>query len=88
MFKWYSKLIPNKYNSVEEKQKKRVCKPVSEEIVKEALRFAENNLVWGYDHIIDIMKFQGYDVSVIIYNILDAHGIVSNPECRQHGDWL
>ena len=35
------------------------------------------------------MKYLGYDVCAsTIRNILDAHGIVPDPERRRRGDWL
>ena len=89
VMKWYSKLISNKYNSTGENQKKRGRKPVSEEIVKEILRLANSSHTWGYDRIAGVMKYLGYDVSATtIRNVLDAHGIVPNPERRRRGDWL
>ena len=87
--KWHSELISDKYNSVGENQKKRGRKPVNEEIVAEALRLANNNPSWGYDRIAGVMKYLGYDVCTsTIRNVLDAHGIVPDPERRRRGDWL
>jgi hypothetical protein len=87
--KWYSELISDKYNSVGANQKKRGRKPVNEVIVREILRLAESNLSWGYDRITGVMKYLGYDVSATtVRNILDAHGIVPDPERRRRGDWL
>ena len=35
------------------------------------------------------MKYLGYDVCAsTIRNILDAHGIIPDPERRRRGDWL
>ena len=35
------------------------------------------------------MKYLGYDVSATtVRNVLDAHGIVPDPERRRRGDWL
>ena len=57
-------------------------------IIDETLRLAENNSSWGYDRIAGVMKYLGYEVSVsTIRNILDAHGIVPDPERRFRGDW-
>ena len=87
--KWYSELISNKYNSTSENQKKRGRKPVSEEIVAEILRLTNSNPTWGYDRIAGVMKYLGYDVSATtVRNVLDAHGIVPDPERRRRGDWL
>ena len=61
----------------------------SEEIVKEVLRLANSNPTWGYDRIAGVMKYLGYDVSATtVRNVLDAHGIVPDPERRRRGDWL
>ena len=89
VMKWYSELISDKYNSVGANQKKRGRKPVNEEIVREILRLAESNPSWGYDRIAGVMKYLGYDVSATtVRNVLDAHGIVPDPERRRRGDWL
>ena len=89
ILKWYSELISNKYNSVGINQKKRGRKPVNAEIVSEVLRLANNNPSWGYDRIAGVMKYLGYDVCAsTVRNILDAHGIVPDPERRRRGDWL
>ncbi|MBO7327241.1 MAG: integrase core domain-containing protein [Lentisphaeria bacterium] len=88
VFKWYSELISKKYDSTGENQKKRGRKPISNEIVAEALRLANNNPSWGYDRIAGVMKYLGYDVSVsTVRNVLNAHGIVPDPERRRCGDW-
>ena len=35
------------------------------------------------------MKHLGYDVSATaVRNVLDVHGIVTDPERRRRGDWL
>ena len=35
------------------------------------------------------MKYLGYDVSAsTVRNVLDAHGIVPDPERRRRGNWL
>ena len=88
IMKWYSELISDKYNSVGANQKKRGRKPVNEEIVAEILRLVNNNPSWGYDRIAGVMKYLGYDVSVsTVRNVLNAHGIVPDPERRLRGDW-
>ena len=56
VFKWYSELISKKYDSTGENQKKRGRKPISDEIVAEALRLANNNPSWGYDRIAGVMS--------------------------------
>ena len=89
ILKWYSELIANKYNSTGKNQKKRGRKPVIEEIVAEILRLANNNPAWGYERIAGVMKYLGYDVSAsTVRNVLDAHGIVPDPERRRRGNWL
>lgn len=88
VLKWYSELISDKYNSTGKNQKKRGRKPVSPEIVAEVIRLAEHNPTWEYDRIAGVMKYLGYDVSVsTVRNVLNAHGIVSDPERRLRGDW-
>ena len=85
---WYNQLVGAKYDSTGANQKKRGRKPISQEIVEEVLRLAERNPDWGYDRIVGTMRYLGYDVSAsTVRNILDAHGIVPDPERKQHGDW-
>ena len=57
--------------------------------IKPILRLANKNPSWGYDRIAGVMKYLGYDVSATtVRNVLDAHGIVPDPERRRRGDWL
>ena len=89
VLKWYSALISDNYNSSGENQKKRGRKPISEEIVKEILRLTNSNPTWGYDRITGVIKYLGCDVSATtVRNVLDAHGIVPDPERKRRGDWL
>ena len=82
--KWYSELISNKYNSTGENQKKRGRKQISKKIVDEIIRLANSNPTWGYDRIAGVMKYLDYDVSATtVRNVLDAHGIVPDPERRR-----
>lgn len=88
VFKWYSELISKKYDSTDENQKKRGRKPICDEIVAEALRLANNNPSWGYDRIAGVIRYLSYDVSVTtVRNVLNAHGIIPDPERRRRGDW-
>ncbi len=88
--KWYRELIAEKYDSTRNpNQKKRGRKPVSPEIVEKVLYFAEQNPDWGYERIAGTMRYLGYDVCAsTVRNILNAHGIVPDPERRLRGDWL
>ena len=89
ILKWYSELIAKKYNSTGVNQKKRGRKPITTGVVEEVLRLANNNPTWGYDRIAGVMKYLGYDISAsTVRNVLDAHGIVPDPERRKRGDWL
>lgn len=85
---WYNALVGAKYNSVKDGQKKRGRKPITPEIVEKVLQLAKSNPDWGYDHIAGTMKYLGYDVSATtVRHILEAHGIVPDPEQRLRGDW-
>ena len=87
-FHFSQNLISKKYDSTGENQKKRGRKPISDEIVAEALRLANNNPSWGYDRIAGVMRYLGYDVSVTtVRNVLNAHGIIPDPERRRRGNW-
>ena len=86
--KWYSDLVGAKYNSVNDGQKKRGRKPVSPEIVERVLQLAKSNPDWGYEHIAGTMRYLGYNVSATtIRHILEANGIVPDPDRRLRGDW-
>ena len=86
--KWYSDLVEAKYNSVNEGQKKRGRKPISPEIVEKVLQLAKSNPDWGYEHIAGTMRYLGYNVSATtIRHILEANGIIPDPERRLRGDW-
>ena len=75
-------------NSVNEGQKKRGRKPISPEIVEKVLHLAKSNPDWGYEHIAGTMRYLGYNVSATtIRHILEANGIVPDPERRLRGDW-
>ena len=86
---WYNALVGAKYDSTKSPdQKKRGRKPISPEIVDEALKLAKNNPDWGYDRIASTMNYLGYNVSATtIRHILEDHGIVPDPERRLRGDW-
>ncbi len=90
LYNWYPALIGDKYNSTKTpNQKKRGRKPVSQEIIDEVLLLAEHNPDWGYDRIAGTMRYLGYDVCAsTVRNILNAHGIIPDPERRLRGDWL
>jgi len=86
---WYNTLVGAKYDSTQSpNQKRRGRKPISKEIVDEVLLLSQRNPDWGYDRIAGTMKYLGYDVCAsTIKHILDAHGIVPDPERRKRGDW-
>ncbi len=90
LYNWTSALIGDKYDSTKTpNQKKRGRKPVSQEIIDEVLLLAEHNPDWGYDRIAGTMRYLGYDVCAsTVRNILNAHGIIPDPERRLRGDWL
>ena len=53
-----------------------------------ARELAKNNPDWGYEHIAGTMRYLGYNVSATtIRHILEANGIVPDPERRLRGDW-
>ncbi len=87
--KWYRELIAEKYDSTRNpNQKKRGRKLISPEIVEKVLFFAKRNQDWGYERTAGTMRYLGYDVCAsTVRNILNAHGIVPDPERRTRGDW-
>ena len=58
------------------------------EIVERVLQLAKSNPDWGYEHIAGTMRYLGYNVSATtIRHILEANGIIPDPERRLRGDW-
>jgi transposase InsO family protein len=61
---------------------------VKTEIVDLVLRFARENLSWGYDRIQGALANLGHDVSdQTIGNILKEHGIEPAPDRKQQTSW-
>ena len=87
---WYNSLVGAKYDSTKSpNQKKRGRKPISQEIVDEVLKLAQNNPDWGYDRIAGTMQYLGYDVCAsTVRHILDDHGIVPDPGNVKDGAWI
>ncbi|MDQ8196191.1 hypothetical protein QEH59_17285 [Coraliomargarita sp. SDUM461004] len=83
---WHRKLIALKYTG------KRVVKTDRQErmeVVRElCVKFAEENLGWGYGRIQGALSNLGYKVSMTtVGNILRAKGIIPSPERGKQSNW-
>ena len=59
-----------------------------QEVVDLVLKFARENLTWGYDRIADALANIGHDISnQTVGNILKAHGIEPAPDRKRQMTW-
>ncbi|MBP90219.1 MAG: hypothetical protein CMJ64_26510 [Planctomycetaceae bacterium] len=87
ILRWHRTLVAQKWDYSERRQK--VGRPpVSQEIVDLVLRFARENVSWGYDRIQGALANQNHDVcDQTIGNILKKHGIEPAPERKRQTSW-
>ena len=87
ILRWHRTLVAQKWNYTE--RRKSVGRPcVKTEIVDLVLRFARENLSWGYDRIQGALSNLGHDVSdQTIGNILKGHGIEPAPNRKRQTSW-
>ncbi len=87
ILRWHRTLVAQKWNYTE--RRKSVGRPcVKTEIVDLVLRFALENLSWGYDRIQGALSNLGHDVSdQTIGNILKGHGIEPAPNRKRQTSW-
>ena len=84
---WHRTLVAQKWDYSE--RRKSAGRPrVTKEVVDLVLRFARENLSWGYDRIQGALSNLGHDVSdQSIGNILKEHGIELAPDRKRTGSW-
>ncbi len=87
ILRWHRKLVAQKWNYSE--RRKSVGRPcVEKKIVDLVLRFARENLTWGYDRIQGALANLGHKISdQTVGNILKEHGIEPAPERKRQTTW-
>jgi transposase InsO family protein len=87
ILRWHRTLVARKWDFSHRRQ--RVGRPpVSQEIVELVLRFARENVTWGYDRIQGALANLNHQVSdQTIGNILKEHGIEPAPDRKRHTSW-
>ena len=87
ILRWHRQLVAQKWDY--SNQRKSAGRPrVSQEIVELALRFARENVSWGYDRIQGALANLGHKISdQTVGNILNDHGIEPAPERKRQTTW-
>ena len=87
ILRWHRTLVAQKWDYTERRQK--VGRPpVSQEIVELVLRFARENVTWGYDHTQGALANLGHEVSdQTVGNILKEHGVEPAGERKRQTTW-
>ena len=87
ILRWHRTLVAKKWNYSE----RRKCvgrPPVSQEIVDLVVRFAQENVTWGYDKIQGALANLGHTISdQTVGNILKEHGIEPAPVRKCQTTW-
>lgn len=87
ILRWHRQLVAQKWN-YSERRKKIGRPPISQEVIKLILRMAQENPIWGYDHIQGALANLGYEISdQSVGNILQKHGIEPAPTRKQQTTW-
>ena len=83
---WHRKLCAKKFDG---SAKRRPGRPrISKEIEKLIVRFAEENVGWGYDRVVGALSNLGHVVSdETVGNVLRRHGIPPAPERKKTTTW-
>jgi len=87
ILRWHRELVAKKWDHSE--KRKSVGRPrIRQIIVDLILRFAKENVAWGYDRIQGALANVGYYISdTTVTNVLKAHGIEPAPERQRTGSW-
>ena len=87
ILRWHRQLVARKWDYSE--HRKSVGRPCLEKkIVDLVLRFARENLTWGYDRIQGALANLGHKISdQTVGNILKEHGIERPPERKRRTTW-
>ncbi|MDY6894971.1 MAG: helix-turn-helix domain-containing protein [Thermotogota bacterium] len=87
IMKWFRELVAKKFDG--SANRKKTGRPrIDKEIEALILRFAQENLDWGYDRIVGALSNLGYKVSdQTVGNILKRNGIYPAPKRRKDNAW-
>ncbi len=87
ILRWHRTLVAQKWDYSDRRQS--VGRPrVDKEVVDLVLRFARENLTWGYDRIQGALANLGHKISdQTVGNILKEHGIERAPERKRQTTW-
>jgi putative transposase len=87
ILRWHRTLVAQKWDYSD--RRKSVGRPrVDKEVVDLVLRFARENLTWGYDRIQGALANLGHMISdQTVGNILKEHGIEPAPERKRQTTW-
>ena len=84
---WHRMLVAKKWD-YSERRKSVGRPPVAQEIVDLVVRFARENVTWGYDKIQGALANLGHKISdQTVGNILKQHGIEPAPERKCQTTW-
>ncbi len=87
ILRWHRMLVAEKWNHTD-KRKAAGRPPIAQEVVDLVLKFAKENLTWGYDRIADALANLGHEVSdQTVGNILKSHGVEPAPTRKRQTNW-
>jgi putative transposase len=87
ILRWHRILVAQKWNHAD-KRKPTGRPPTPQEVVDLVLKFASENLTWGYDRIADALANLGHELSdQTVGNILKSHGIEPAPDRKRQMTW-
>jgi putative transposase len=87
ILRWHRMLVAEKWDHTD-KRKSAGRPPIAQEVVDLVLKFAKENLNWGYDRIADALANLGHEVSdQSVGNILKSHGIEPAPPRKRQTNW-
>ena len=88
LLRWHRRLVAEKWDYSDRREKKPGRPPTSEETTELFLRMARENPSWGYDRIQGALSNLGHQISdKTVGNILNAHGIEPAPERKRQTTW-
>ncbi|MBU2512785.1 integrase core domain-containing protein [bacterium] len=87
ILKWFRKLVAKKFDG-SPYRRKHGRPPISIELEKLMIRFAEEHPSWGYDRISGALSNLGYNISDrTVGNVLKCNGIPPAPDRNQDTTW-
>ncbi|MDE0867046.1 MAG: integrase core domain-containing protein, partial [Rubripirellula sp.] len=88
ILRWHRQLVANKWDYSDSKEQKTGRPRTRQVIVDLTVKFAKENLTWGYDRISGALSNIGYHIcDSTIGNILKSQGIEPIPDRKRTGSW-